>query len=40
MDDMTDFNFDELAVKGGFTRAMVSELKNMTDEYFKTYKTV
>lgn len=40
MDDMINFNFDELAVKGGFTRAMVSELKNMTDEYFKTYKTV
>ena len=40
MDDMNDFNFDELAVKGGFTRAMVAELKDITDEYFKTYKTI
>ncbi len=38
MDDMADFNFDELAVKGGFTTAMVSELKNIADEYFNTYK--
>ena len=38
MDDMKDFNFDELAVKGGFTQAMVGELYNITDDYFKTYK--
>lgn len=38
MDDIADFNFDELAVKGGFTNAMVSELKNIAVEYFNTYK--
>lgn len=38
MDDMKSFNFDELAVKGGFTQAMVYELQKITEEYFKTYK--
>ncbi len=38
MDDMNNFNFEELAVKGGFTQATVEDLKETTKEYFKTYK--
>lgn len=40
MDDMKDFNFDELAVKGGFSQITVEEFKTMTQEYFNTYKII
>lgn len=38
MDDMKDFDFNTLAVKGGFSKSAVDELKNICDEYFKIYK--
>ena len=38
MDDMKNFDFNVLAVKGGFTKAAVEEFKEMYEEYFKTYK--
>lgn len=38
MDDMLDFDFDTLAVKGGFTKLMVKEFKKITEEYFEIYK--
>lgn len=38
MDDMKNFDFNVLAVKGGFTKTAVEEFKEMYEEYFKTYK--
>lgn len=38
MDEMASFNFETLSVKGGFTKAMVEELKKITEDYFRTYK--
>ena len=38
MDEMENFNFDNLIVKGNFTKDMIEDLKIINKEYFKTYK--
>lgn len=38
MDDMKNFDFNILAVKGGFSKSAVEEFKEIYEEYFKTYK--
>ncbi|MDP0493539.1 MAG: hypothetical protein Q7K48_04510 [Fusobacterium sp. JB021] len=38
MDDMNDFDFESLIVKGGFPKKAVEEFKILTDNYFNEFK--
>lgn len=38
MDEIEKFDFEKLLVKGGFTKEMIKELKEISEDYFKTYK--
>jgi len=38
MDDMNDFDFESLIVKGGFPKKAVEEFKILTDNYFTEFK--
>lgn len=38
MDDMNDFDFESLIVKGGFPKKSVEEFKILTNDYFNEFK--